>query len=506
MVSELTRRSWIVITAVGITLTTQAQNLDYRVEAQATVANNKSPLWLNANKYGLSSIDKSNGYLRAAAERSLSEDSTRRWGWGAALDMAVAYGFTSTFVLQQGYVEGRWLHGTLTIGSKEYPMELKNNHLSSGSQTLGINARPVPQIRLALPEYTKIWPWLYIKGHVAYGWFTDGNWQEDFTRDRQEHVEGVRYHSKAGYLRFGRPDKPFTVEAGLEMAAQYGGKKYNADGTLKSTRSAGLKEMWDVFWGAGGDPGEGEFANASGNQLGSWVLRINWDKPSYRVSAYADHYFNDHSQMFFLDYDGYGSGDEWNDKKDNRYYRYALKDNLWGLELNLKHFTWVRNVVGEYLYTKYQSGPIYHDHGTLVSYHLGGNDDYMNHNFYGAWQHWGQVMGNPLYTSPIYNSDGKIRVESNRFWAWHFGMDGILSDRMKTVNVITYRMLLTWQKSWGTYKDPYVPTRKNTSMLVELGYAIKGGWSVQAAASFDHGEIYGNNKGVQLTIIKKGRL
>lgn len=34
------------------------KDVQYSVEMQASVANNKTPLWLNANKYGLSSLDK----------------------------------------------------------------------------------------------------------------------------------------------------------------------------------------------------------------------------------------------------------------------------------------------------------------------------------------------------------------------------------------------------------------------------------------------------------------
>ena len=84
--------------------------------------------------------------------RPLSNDDGRRWGVGYGVDLALAAGFTSTLVIQQAYIEARWLKGVLTVGAKEQPMELKNQELSSGSQTLGINARPVPQVRIALPD------------------------------------------------------------------------------------------------------------------------------------------------------------------------------------------------------------------------------------------------------------------------------------------------------------------------------------------------------------------
>ena len=128
--------------------------LELRTEAQLSASGgDHTPLWLNANKYGLSSLDRTNGYVRAGLFRPLQLDSARRWGWGAGADVAVAGGYTSTLVVQQAYGELRWLKGLLTVGSKEQPMELHNQTLSSGPQTLGVNARPVPGVRLAMPVY-----------------------------------------------------------------------------------------------------------------------------------------------------------------------------------------------------------------------------------------------------------------------------------------------------------------------------------------------------------------
>ena len=159
------------------------EGLSYRIQMQGSVSDNRTPLWLNANHNGLSSLEKNNGYLRAAVERKLTTDSLHKWGLGYALDIAGAYHYTSKPIIQQAYIEGRWLKGVLTIGAKEWPMEMKNNRLSSGSQTLGINARPVPQIRLALDQWWNVFKirWLALKGHVSYGMLTDGNWEEDFT-------------------------------------------------------------------------------------------------------------------------------------------------------------------------------------------------------------------------------------------------------------------------------------------------------------------------------------
>ena len=61
-----------------------------------------------------------------------------------------------SLIIQQAFLEADWKYGVLTVGAKQQPMELKNNELSSGSQTLGINASPVPQVRLGLNRYWAI--------------------------------------------------------------------------------------------------------------------------------------------------------------------------------------------------------------------------------------------------------------------------------------------------------------------------------------------------------------
>ena len=485
------------------------KDVEWNVEMQGSFSDGKTPLWLNANKHGLSSLEQNNGYLRGSIVRPLSADSARRWGLGYGVDVAVPVNYTSDFVLQQAFVEARWLHGVLSVGSKEYPMELKNQTLSSGSQTLGINARPVPQVRIALPEYWTI-PvlngWLQLKGHIAYGMMTDDSWQHTFTQKQSKYADHVLYHSKAGFLRIGNENYfcPWSVELGLEMAAQFGGKPYGwKDGEMVvAPTENNLKGFWHAFVPGGSDARDGAYPNVAGNQLGSWVMRINYDADRWQAHVYADHFFEDHSQMFFLDYNGYGEGDEWAEKKKWRFFRYAVKDMMLGAEVNLKYTRWVRNIVFEYLYTKYQSGPYNHDHTINIPDHIAGSDDYYNHSVYPGWQHWGQVIGNPLYRSPIYNDNGMLWVYDNRFIAYHLGIDGQPTGRFG------YRLLGTYQKGWGTYDDPFTKPHHNVSFLAEGNYRFCDGWQVKAGYAMDFGsnQMLGHNVGFQLTVSKHGIL
>lgn len=504
-------KKYLIILSALHTLNSNAHEdaVEWKVSTQTTISSGyNNPFWLNANKYGLSSLDTSNGYLRASLAKKATVDSLGQFKWGGMVDIATAFNYSSTFIVQQAFLEGRWKKGVLTIGSKEYPMELKNQSLSTGSQTLGINARPVPQVRVALQDYWTL-PfangWMAIKGHVSFGMTTDQGWQKEFTDLKSRYTENVLYHSKAGYLRIANAKKhcPVSLTIGLEMASQFGGTSYVFDKygkMLVFENDKGLDAFLTALIPGGADTSEDVYQNARGNIVGSWVGRLDLDYPKWSLGIYADHYFEDHSSMFLLDYDGYGEGTEWDTAKKNRFLLYDIKDIMLGMELKLKNFSYINNIVAEYVYTKYQSGPIYHDHTQLLPDHIGGIDNYYNHHLYTGWQHWGQAIGNPLYISPIYNTDGKIEFKNNRFVAYHIGISGQPSKS------IDYRILSTWQKGYGTYNRPFPDPRFGFYCMGEVTCRIKKGWGITATMALDRGKLTGNNFGMQVTVAKSGIL
>jgi len=498
-------------------LSRSAHALKYSTELSTTLSTgDHAPFWLTSNRHGLSSVERNSVYFRAGIFRDAHTDSTYKWRLGYGADFALAANYTSTLIVQQLYADIQYRAGELSIGAKERPMEMKNNRLSTGSQTLGINARPIPQVRIGLPDWWVV-PltrgWLQLKGHIAYGMMTDDTWQHDFTHRLTRYADHALFHSKAGYLRIANEDYdyPLSLEAGLEMAAQFGGTTYRPIGGVMTEikNETGAKAFWHAFIPGGGDSYEknAAFQNAEGNQLGSWMLRVNYDRRNWRLGVYIDHFFEDHSGLFHLDYDGYGTGSQWNTRKERRYLLYGLKDMLLGAELNLKRGTWLRDIVFEYMYTKYQSGPIYHDHNPAISDHIGGQDNYYNHMLYPGWQHWGQVIGNPLYRSPLYNDDGHIEIENNRFMAFHLAFSGHPTPQLD------YRVLGTWQEGFGSYSRPFTASRRQLSLFAEAQYAFSPastpllrGWSIGLALGYDHGTIVGDNFGTQLTIRKTGIL
>ena len=421
-----------------------------------------APLWFTANRYGLSDTRDGSGYIRTGL--SYTRTLGRGWSLHAGADLAGTVHQASDFVVQQAYADIAWRFLHLEIGSRErsgFPLE-KNTALSSGMMVEGPNARPVPQMRIGIPEYLsfpRTGHWLALKGHIAYGMFTDGRWQESFAQSGKEYTRRVMYHSKSAMLRIGNREKfPVEFEIGMIMATQFAGNLYlkNADGshTLKTSMPKGFKAFAKAFipMSGGNDSPSGEQVNVEGNHLGSWNLALNCYAGEWKLRAYLDHFFDDHSQMTSLS-------------------------------------------------TKDQTGPMLYDSfaGTLPE-QVSAADNYYNNYLYQAWQHWGQGMGNPLLPAPLYNSDGSIRFKSNRVRAHHLGIGGQPTDEW------SYRMLVSFARHWGTYAQPLDRQRKQFSSLYEATYAPRyiAGWSLTLGLGIDRGNYLGNSAGGMLTIRKTG--
>lgn len=468
-------------------------DLEYSIETNAIVSSGDvAPFWFSANKFGLSSIRPQSAYLRTSIGRITEADSNRIWRIGYKADLVAPIDYTSKFIVQQLYANVEYKHFLLTIGAKEIPTEFKNQELSTGGATLSNNARPIPMVRLEIPDFWQINNWLGIKGHIAYGWYTDNGWQKDFIANTSNvYSANSKFHSKAGFIKIGNENKfPITVIAGLQMATQFGGEAWNlqkrnddnSEGDLSHyTFSNTIKSYLNAFIPAGSDPNDGDYSNVEGNHLGSWHLYLNYYGKDWGLKAYAEHFFEDHSQMF-MQYD-------WN-------------DILIGAELNLPKNPVVSTLLFEHLFTQDQTGGIYHDATDNLPVQISGSDEYYNHHVYGGWQHWGQAMGNPLLLSPIYNNNHRIYFYHNRIKAYHYGISGNPTDELQ------YKLMYSYLTSLGTYFNPTINPMKQYYFLAELGYNPKWskGWCVKVGLGLNKGDLIDNSTGFSFTIKKAGLL
>jgi len=465
-----------------------AETTTLSIETSTTVGGgDNAPLWLSANRYGLASTERASSYERISLQRPISVFSDHKWRLGYGLDLAVTQNHERTFIVQQAFVELAWKIIRLTAGSKQLPMATKSSDLSSGALSMGINARPVPQIRLDIDWFdvpgTKGW-WQW-RLYGSYGWFTDGHWQKGWAASGSRYTRHVLYHEKGLHWRFGRPDLfPLTYEIGLRMATQFGGTTYNVFsarmGEHKITdikHASGIGAYWDALTCQGSDETDGSDPNTAGNHLGSYVMALTYHGSSWQAKAYWERYFEDQSMLTV---------------------QYGIRDMLIGGEIRLPSNPFLGGAVLEYITTTNQSGAVYHDRTERLPDKMNGRDNYYNHLLYTGWQNYGFTFGNPLITSPIYNTDHTLRFWNNRIKAWHVGVTGMPSDEWK------WRAMASFTRNWGSYEKPFADRRRQNSFLLEASYTPIWalGWNGTFGLGIDRGSIVGDNIGAQLTIRK----
>ena len=484
----------------------EAQKISYNIETAAvTSGGSHTPFWLVSNKHGLASLNPNNGYLSAGLFRDF--DQTKGFTWAYGLELAGAWNHSAPLIVQQFYGDIKYNCWELSIGSKERWSEGKHRTLSGGGLTFAPNARPIPQVRFGINEYASA-PWFFnrwvqVKGHLSYGWQTDGKFQKEWTQHglpRTLYIQNVLFHEKTAFMRIANPTgKGLSFEGGLEMYTQFGGTTYRKeeDGSfqIKNDLPNTYKEYIKAFipMAGGADTPEAEQTNINGNVLGSWHIIVGYSTDDWKLRTYYEHFYEDHSQLLGVSWvlDRYGT------KKFLSYHPW--QDGLWGIELDLPKGTWLTGVVAEFITSRDQSGPILHNSNNVFKEQVSGWDSYYNHYIYQSWQHWGMAMCNPQFLSPIYN-DNSMAMPNNRLRSYHIGISGAPHAEWQ------YRALASYTRHWGSITDPLVHPMSATSLMLEATYSpIKHqGWQIEAALAADRSELIGNNLGGMLTLRKQG--
>ena len=528
----------LLITAV-ITQHASAQNEgdgELRIATQINCISSNgdnAPYWLTALRQGVNSTEKNNGHARIAATYSDSFKKNDNWRYRVTADILANYNHSNSIFIQQAFAEISWKWLTLSIGSKERYSEGKSDDnqfaghafaenkvnkffpnlysipttiLSSGGLTYSGNSRPIPQIRIEVPEFVTIpWfnGWLHMRGHIAYGRFSDDSFQEKFSRgnDITRYGKNIMYHSKAAFIKIGKKEKfPLVFEGGLELYSQFGGDIYNHKSGKVVSMPAKLSDYFKAFipLSGGGDTPVDEQTNISGNQTGSWHAALTLHTKPVDIRIYGEHLFEDFSQLFFFEYQSNREGEK-------KVIYYPWKDIMLGIRITNKsnYLRFISAVQYEYMSTYDQSGALYHDPSDNFNEQMDGVDNYYNHGIYPGWHHWGMGMGNPLVISPMYNKDGDLAFKSNRLVSHNLGFNGTFGDKIP----VAYRLQYTYSEHWGTYLNPLREKAYTTSMLGEFIYAPKGScWLGSLSIGYDKSSFIGDNFGAMITITRVGTL
>ncbi len=463
-----------------------------------------APYYISSNNHGIITQEY-NALLRLGAWHPMT--ASKRFSYGFGVDFLTGYGSKATYSrydadkasfvenrqgpsaiwLQQLYGEIKFRGVFLTVGLKEHESNMLDSRLSSGDLIESGNARPIPEVRAGFIDFQNI-PftngWVQIDGEISYGKFTDNGWMKDHFNYYNYHLnDGPWYTYKRAYFRT-KPSEPFSLTIGAQAAGNFGGTTYSySKGAVTNTvkYSSSLKQFFKMFIPSLDRDGPEGFVD--GNHLGSWDV-----KGRYRLR-------NDMEIMFYHQIpceDGSGIG------LQNGF------DGVWGLEYKSPKQSWINGAVIEYLDFTNQSGPMHWEPqdnpGTTIVANPSGNDNYYNNGFYNSYANYGMSIGTPFIRSTIYNSDGYLAFTDNRVRGFHIGVTGNISEPL------TYRILFSYRRSWGTASILREYPADDTSMLAEVNYGFQGvkGLKVKAQVAFDRGELYGNTFGACLTVSYNG--
>ena len=287
----------------------------------------------------------------------------------------------------------------------------------------------------------------------------------------------------------------------MDMVSQFGGRLWeqNPDGNvLVYDFPNSYKEYIKAFvpMAGGEDAPHEDKVNVNGNILGSWNFSINYETVDWKVRAYYEHYYEDHSGLLGFDYHTTHEGV----RKLITYLPW--RDGLYGWELTVPKNRIVSTIVYEYLTSRDQSGPVLHNSGESLPEQAGGMDHYYNHEYFQSWQHWGMAICNPHTLSPLYNGNFNLTMPYQRLRSHHLGLDGSPHASWQ------YRVMASWSKHWGSVVKPLPNPQTQLSMMGEVTYCPMqcSGWQFSGALAFDRSGLIGNNFGGMLTICYTGRL
>lgn len=458
----------------------------YRASAYGSFANHsETPFWMVSNQQGVVPLKSGNGYGRAGVFHH--QVFNNGFSWGGGIDMVVAAPRNKNVFLQQVFLQGRYKSIQLTVGSREANVSLWNQRLSSGDLIHSVNARPIPEVNISMPDFTVV-PltagWLQLKGDFALGRSFDSDYLKDFVKTSSSYIEDVLWHHKSLYFRIENQEQgfPLSFAFGLQHWAQWGGTSTN-EKLANRKQPQSLKDFVRIVVGkeGGSDSSSSSQINALGNHYGSYDFKVSFIQEAYRVHGYYQHYFEDKSGTVFSN----------------------KTDGLWGLEVAFSDFPYLRGVVFEHMTTMNQSGTMHFidfDRDKYPGARGGGGDNYYNNGEYRTGvSYFNRALGSPLLPSPEYN-DGQLGFMRNRAKSWHFAAEGQFSDRL------AYLLKFTVMHNYGTMSKPLLARQSGTSTMLDVSYnhpALKG-WEFGGAVAFDIGDIFRNQLGFSFSIRKEG--
>lgn len=459
----------------------------------AASSGSQMPFWAQSNQFGLMPESNMGVLAVAGAGTSFDNSDTFQWKWGLSLAANSNFEKVNPMV-DELYTSFRFkdIPFVLDLGMKHQPVDFRAGCTLSGSRSsLGSlsmssghlvwsgNARTLPGYALHLEPVSIPFTDNHLK---LYGTFGDYKTIDDrYCRD-------ALIHSTKAYLKYDFCEHCSFV-VGLDHYAVWGGN----GNTVKMTFSNYFRVVTGRSAGKNGS--QSDQINVIGDQGGAELLKLSYDNGWISFAAQHEIPYSDGSGMGFQNFP---------DGINTLWLGWRNKDR------------WISDILFEYGYTRYQSGPI-HIEKFQSGYSPEGNpsigiDDYFNNSEYrDGWTYFGRMIGAPLFYTIEKNADGHtLGIRNNRFSSHHFAIAG------KLFRKFPYKVMVTQSDNYGTYGNPYVGesasqkpwgsvketglVQWSTSFLGEIPLLSSPGTFFEYGFYYDSGKVLEENWGVSFGI------
>lgn len=461
----------ILLSLYSLTGYSQKRQAGYQAEIGGGGAD-RLPFWLHSNTFGKITY---NTYLWGTVSlfTPFRQTNTRAFDYTLKVEGSGALGKDDNRIfIDQLYGNIRWQNMVLELGIVNPEVVYDGLSSTNGDVLYSTNARSMPGINLRTWDFIKLpWCFQWISFKAQYG--------EYMMIDDRYAGDHTRLHHKMLDLRFTIIPQ-FSIEFGLDHYAQWAGETAK-DGKLPSSFKDYLRV---VFIKAGSDDAPNNEINKLGNHIGKEFLKIRYHNDRWGAEFYYQNLFED------------GSGEKFRNRPDGLYGLYFTRK---------KNTKWLKSILYEFYYTKYQSGPFHSD--PVSNKTLGGNDNYFNNSIYqSGWTFFGQVIGSPFFLPKPEEESGITRgVINNRFYAHHLGICGELPAH------ILYKLKMSYTHNYGTYSIPLLDEngQRTSKPQFSLGLELiapqtKLPFQTALHIGFDRGDLLKNNFGVMLKLFKSG--
>lgn len=449
-------------------LLAQNDTLKYELNTLGVISTGLfSPFWLQNNQYGAISEQPFSFNAGVVLSKEMSHPH-RLFDYSFKVSALFKTDPQKSEVLMhEYYAKARLSVFGLSIGARKEHYGNQDSTLSSGGFLFSQNSRPMPKIWAGIENFVPV-PFtanfLEIKGGISHGVFIDDIFETN-----------VLLHHKYMYLRLGGK-LPVKVQYGMDHVAQWGGFSRNY-----GLQPSSISDFKKVFFAQSGGSNASQMdqINVLGNHIISQSMKVEVQVSDFQFNTYWQNMSED-SPIRLM----------WQSMN--------VFDGVWGISVKNNKLPYIKGILYEFINTTDQSGP-FHDKDGVV---YGGSDNYMNNLIYlSGWSYFYRTIGNPLISSPIYNTDGTIYSLNNRIKAHHCGFEGNYAK-------INFRFLATLSKNFGLYPLSDTNVKHNNSFLLEgSGEVIKNtGIEAKVSVGADFGNLHGNSMGFLIGIRKSGSL